>query len=673
MRKLLLNLTLGLTALVLLIAVVLGILLATFNPNDYKEYFSRAAYKATGRQLVFQGDIAMSFFPTLGLKTGKLTMSDVDGFGTEPFMTVDSASVAVAVEPLLEKRLEVQEISLHGLRLKLATNAAGENNWETGFGAQSAAADKAAAKGQAEAIVGQSGQGGGQGGVEALAPPAGESAADKEAKEKAFVLRVQEFASSGAALVYRDMRGGKSYSGSLNDFSVTGLGLDTDMNLELSGNAQDESSGLKGAFTLKSSLRIGSGGAVSADIEALSLKAEGLVRAPVTLTGRGKLAVAEDKSLRLTETAGSVRIGPAKDLPEVTSSYTGALHVAPASGQLPLRLDAQLVFDSLDLDALLAAQGSGPAAAGSPEGSSGAPNLPKPKVSGAQNRAAAPRQPDKAGPLLPDGIKADLELALGSLKVAGIPMRNLKSTLKVDRQKAEAPFSLDLFGGRTSGTLWADLKGHSPVVRLAAQARGLDLAAITALGGGKYSLTGSFASNLDVTAAGLNADDLLGSLKGRAEAEALGGEVRGFKLIPADLPNFKAVPEVFAYKRIAVSADIVKGTATSRDILLDSPVITGRGGGTVRLPQRQADIGINFKLADMPPAVPVNITGPFSNLSYSVDMRTFLRNVAESAQITPETAVDLLRNPKSATDMLRRQEETGKNLLRDMGGKLFKK
>ena len=110
MKRLLQIIVLGGTALVLLAALGLGILLATFNPNDYKDQLSLAVQKATGRQLVFLDNIEVSLFPALGLRTGRVALQDIGGFGAEPFLAVDSASLILAVEPLWNRVIEIDEI-----------------------------------------------------------------------------------------------------------------------------------------------------------------------------------------------------------------------------------------------------------------------------------------------------------------------------------------------------------------------------------------------------------------------------------------------------------------------------------------------------------------------------------------------------------------------------------
>ena len=119
MKRALRNIVLSVAALILLIALGLGIMLATFNPNNYKDQLSLALQKITGRQLVFLDNIEVSLFPSPGLRTGRMALQDVGGFGAEPVLTVESASLLLAVEPLWDS---VDE-PLHAVSANRSTNA----------------------------------------------------------------------------------------------------------------------------------------------------------------------------------------------------------------------------------------------------------------------------------------------------------------------------------------------------------------------------------------------------------------------------------------------------------------------------------------------------------------------------------------------------------------------
>ena len=119
------------------LAALIGLALAgalalylLFDPNDYKDFAAGWVSERTGRQLQIEGDLELSFFPWLGVTTGRLSLSNAPGFDPEAFATVESAAVRVKLMPLLERRFEMDTVELNGLLLNLARDAAGQGNWE---------------------------------------------------------------------------------------------------------------------------------------------------------------------------------------------------------------------------------------------------------------------------------------------------------------------------------------------------------------------------------------------------------------------------------------------------------------------------------------------------------------------------------------------------------------
>jgi AsmA protein len=117
----------GLLALLILLAVALTLL---FDPNDYKDSIIKAVKDQTGRELRIEGKLGWSFFPWVGIETGKLELGNAPGFGPEPFARLDGAGAKVKLLPLLRKQVVVDTVFLDGLRLNLAKNAAGKTNWD---------------------------------------------------------------------------------------------------------------------------------------------------------------------------------------------------------------------------------------------------------------------------------------------------------------------------------------------------------------------------------------------------------------------------------------------------------------------------------------------------------------------------------------------------------------
>lgn len=121
---------LGIVAVVALLVVLVAAIMLLVDPNDYRDEIGRLVEEQTGQELVIEGDIRLSFFPWLGLDLGRTRLENRAGFGDEPFVSIESAGVAVQLLPLLRREVVLDTIRLDGLRANLIVNEAGEANWE---------------------------------------------------------------------------------------------------------------------------------------------------------------------------------------------------------------------------------------------------------------------------------------------------------------------------------------------------------------------------------------------------------------------------------------------------------------------------------------------------------------------------------------------------------------
>jgi len=128
--KWLIRILIGVVLLVLVFVIGAVVLVATVDPNDYKQRIESAAKQATGRELTLQGNIELSFFPWLGLQLGAARVGNAAGFGDEPFAQVDNVDVRVALLPLLRGEVRADTVRLEGLEANLERNAKGVGNWE---------------------------------------------------------------------------------------------------------------------------------------------------------------------------------------------------------------------------------------------------------------------------------------------------------------------------------------------------------------------------------------------------------------------------------------------------------------------------------------------------------------------------------------------------------------
>src|SRR6202035_4286889 len=116
-------------ALLALVVIGLVALLLFVDPNRYRGDIERVAKEHSARVLNLHGQLELKIFPWLALSVHDVQLSNPEGFGTQPFMTVQNASIGVKLLPLLGKRLEVSRIALDGVNVNLVSRGE-ENNWK---------------------------------------------------------------------------------------------------------------------------------------------------------------------------------------------------------------------------------------------------------------------------------------------------------------------------------------------------------------------------------------------------------------------------------------------------------------------------------------------------------------------------------------------------------------
>ena len=643
MKRVLLICLLGCASLVLLVAVGLGFLLATFDPNDYKGQISAAIEKATGRQLVFQGNIETTLFPQLGLKTEKLRLNDPGIFGSDPFATIEKASFKLAVEPLTKGIVEVEEITLDGVTLKLATTTAGLHNWKYGFGESENG--KTAQNQVDDAGVTPLADPQEQQGKEAA--PSTRSTGDKRPAQ--MNLQVQRVDCTNVQVVYRDMRQGTSYKAVVDTFSLRDVRLGADVPVTLSGKVSDENTGRKADVTLEATVRVEQSGDISAKMANLAITAKGIGDTPLTLKNQAELSyAATTRVLTVRDLKGSLD----------STGYTGGFTVALPEDKKAPRVEGQLDIGTLNFTPLM---GKLEAATPAPNKAlTGAPNLSNVKVTVPKKStpgANSPKlpvmengEPGSGGIVASAGVDTNITVTAKTVILDTLQFTDAKVSLISSGKQAKLPYSLNAFGGSSRGELSADYRKATPAMGISATAKDMQAGSLAAAFAGKRQVSGVLSGSVDVTGQGTEWKEMAPTLKGTAAFQLDKGEVMGFSLIPSGLPGIKAVPADFPFERISGSMKIDKGIGISKDIAMLAKVITAKGGGTVNMVHEQMDLGIDFMLDGRPPAIPVNIQGPFNSLSYGVDMQILLRNTAESALESPERAGEIIRGVKGLFD-----------------------
>ncbi|HET7201638.1 MAG TPA: AsmA family protein, partial [Burkholderiales bacterium] len=135
-------LLLALGGVVVLVAVAVALVLATFDPNKYKSEIAKAVQDRTGRTLAIGGPIGLSFFPSIGVAVSKVSLSEPSS--DRIFARVDRARVSLALLPLLSKRVVVDRVILSGLDVDLVQGKGGRANFADLAGAGGPSASRQA-------------------------------------------------------------------------------------------------------------------------------------------------------------------------------------------------------------------------------------------------------------------------------------------------------------------------------------------------------------------------------------------------------------------------------------------------------------------------------------------------------------------------------------------------
>ncbi|WP_223541785.1 AsmA family protein [Pseudomonas sp. BF-RE-26] len=186
---------LGLVLLgLLLIIVALGFALThLFDPNDYKDEIRQIARDKAHIELTLNGDIGWSLFPWLGLELHDASVATLVK-PAEPFADLQMLGLSVRVLPLLRREVQMSDVRVEGLNLRLNRDKDGHGNWED-VGKVPAAANTDTT-----------------GTAPAASEPAPEASVAAEKPPQPIRLDIDSLTVNNARVEYSDEKTGKSFS-----------------------------------------------------------------------------------------------------------------------------------------------------------------------------------------------------------------------------------------------------------------------------------------------------------------------------------------------------------------------------------------------------------------------------------------------------------------------------
>lgn len=115
---------------VMVIIAIVGLLLL---PEDKIAKVAVDQLRAqTGREVVLQGETKVSYYPVLGVSTGKLSIANADWSKAGPMMTADSLKVGVDFMSLLTGAIKITGLEAVAPQILLERAKDGRVNWELG-------------------------------------------------------------------------------------------------------------------------------------------------------------------------------------------------------------------------------------------------------------------------------------------------------------------------------------------------------------------------------------------------------------------------------------------------------------------------------------------------------------------------------------------------------------
>lgn len=617
-------------ALVALFAIAAVAFFLFFDANDFREEIGVAVQKATGRELVIEGDVALKVFPWLAVDVGSSKIGNAKGFGDTPFAHFERAQLSVRVLPLLiRQEIVVGTIKIEGLVLNLEENRRGVTNWDDLVDGESATRNEQAT-GSADAAV---------------------DVASMELVDATFNY-YDAVADSRYALTDANLRIGP-VTGSRENLLVDGLSLKARLEgvgeMPTEFKVSTDSIGLQTVeqvVTLAKLELTALGMDMSIEPQPFSyadsvqptaaIKIDAFSpRSLMTVFGTEPPETADPVALsRVIVEATAALKSKTIELTDVTlklddTTFRGTLTVPRSStGTYQFNFDA----DVIDLTRYME-----PAAdAGSSAGSESVPTeIPA----------------DLIRPLNARGNLRVTTATLGNMEfenvVLGLNAANGRLRLH--------PIKSGLLGGTYNGDVRIDASGKTPVLSVDEKIEGVDLAALAKAMFAQDNITGAINGNFTLTGRGQDMDAVQSSLAGNMAFELSDGSYEGTDiwfelrraraLLKRETPPQPVLPARTRFSSVTATGVVKNGVMQSDDLFAELPFIQLTGSGSVDLPAATVNYGLAARVLKKPElmtgvteaelndfteaVIPLKITGPLTSPSVKPDVERMVRKRVE--------------------------------------------
>ncbi len=659
--------------LLLLIAAFVGVgvlasiaLFLFFDPNDFRDEISGAVKKATGRDLIIEGDISLSVFPWIAVEIGRTELGNAQGFGDEPFLSFEEARLSVRLLPLLLRReVAVGTASLDSLTVNLQVNKAGVTNWDDLADAGEAQPDE----------------------------PSGDESASSSA------IDIANISVSNASISYSDAQAGSSSS-------ITGLSLATGQiavgspfDVDADFTFESKPADIGGVVSISGTFLLGEGmatiaidnlnvsgsldgvaaGATEFNFDARAMKVDtqgqnvtlgemdlgilGLSMtadvAPFSYAGdphpKATLTVHEFSLKDLMATLGEEppETADANALQRVSFSANaavGSTSIALTEMQLslddtnmvgtlslPLASNGTLLFD-LAVDSIVLDHYMAPSS-----------DTDQASESTGDTNVEIPADMIRA-------LNASGKFTMEQATLSGIVFENLELGLTSAHGKLRLhPIAADMFDGAYNGDIRVDASGDEPAISVNEKIVDVQLSSLAKAMYGIENVSGTINGTFVLSGRGADLDAIRQDLDGNISFALANGEWQGkdvwYELRKAraklkqETPPEPRLPARTEFTSVSASGTVTNGVMENRDFLAELPFLRLTGAGKIDFVQASLDYAMDARVIESPEfagevsaaelkdftsvVIPLKISGPLASPSIVPDIEILIRREVE--------------------------------------------
>ena len=604
-----------------LIAILVAVVLVVpqFIPvSTYKATIETQASQSLGRQVTIGDDLSIKIIPYTAFKVTELEVSNADGFSAPFLVRVEKAEIGVKLFKLLFNReVEIDQFVLTAPEINLERKRSGAANWEIGS-----------------------------------SPSTSDSGSNNVQSSDLNDLRLGDVRVVDGKIRFIDGAADKTYA--LDD-------VDVDVTLD----KLDAPLTAKGSFLFDGTP------------SQLNL----VMTSPRAFLNRSATNIKLSAKLGDTELGGDVSVGfegdvmtlsgpadfNAPDLPAFAALMGSPLPEAPGFDRLMVRgtlggntnivdlKGAKILFDSIEAggDLKLALNRSRPKATGTLTASTLdlRPYMPPPETAPEGFPAWSDAELDFTSLR---NMDADLDISTDQILLNGMSIGRSEMNLVIEngRMVAEIP-EMAMYQGAGSGRLVVNARSRTPSMsgnfkmgKVAAEAFCKDVLNIS-------NILGLGGFNVNFSASGSSQAAIMQTLDGGGGFDVVEGALKGINIAelarsatdlrqgvnPAAITGLvsaaQAPSQQTDFTSFLSNFTIENGIMRAPQIEMTSPVLSMLGTGTIDLPRQVLDIRLNPRAnintdgsGGQGVAVPLQITGTFSNPKVGIDAAALLRGQA---------------------------------------------